>query len=310
MQIKFNKINILKIKIKMIYKKQYIDICSNNVKIKLFNTPNWLDIVTSGNWDVIPIKVNDKILGLLPYVKKKRFLLNFSVLPKITQHLSPIVLDNKLFQSNESEFYYNLSKQLNKFIFFRSSWLNSKIYDLETLRKYFSVNISKSYVVTKSKKEYSKNASRFVNKIKENDNLVIREEFNHEKFYLNYCNNLKDRGLKNYYDKVFFLNLLNLINKKNIGKTFVVENKDKKFQSGAVVVWDNLRVYMIILTTNHKFKNAGGSYLLIDYLIDYSFKNNKSFDFEGGNIKSIEDFYRNFTKQTVDLIELSKKSFF
>jgi hypothetical protein len=71
MQIKFNKIDILKIKIKMIYKKQYIDICSNNAKIKLFNTPNWLDIVTSGNWDVIPIKVNDKILGLLPYIKKK-----------------------------------------------------------------------------------------------------------------------------------------------------------------------------------------------------------------------------------------------
>lgn len=297
------------IKIKMIYKKQYIDICSNNAKIKLFNTPNWLDIVTSGNWDVIPIKVNDKILGLLPYIKKKRFLLNFSVLPKITQHLSPIVLDNKLFQSNESEFYYNLSKQLNKFIFFRSSWLNSKIYDLETLRKYFSVNISKSYVVTKSKKEYSRDTLRRLKKSKEN-NLVIKEEFDHEKFYLNYCNNLKDRGLKNYYDKVFFLNLLNSIEKKKIGKLFVVENKNKEFQSGALIVWDNLKVYNIILTTNHKFKNIGGSYLLIDFLIDYSFKNSKSFDFEGGNIKSIESFYRNFTEQTIDLIELSKKKIF
>ena len=292
----------------MIYKKQYIDICSKNREIKLFNTPSWLDIVTNGNWNVIPIKVNNKTLGLLPYIKKG-FLLNFSVLPKITQHLSPIVLDNNFFQSNEREFYYDLSKQLNKFIFFRSSWLNSNIYNIETLKKFFSVSLSKSYLVTKSKKKYSKNALRWLKKSKEN-NLVIKEEFDHEKFYLNYCNNLKDRGLKNYHNKVFFLNLLNSIEKKKIGKLFVVENKNKEFQSGAMIVWDNLKVYMIILTTNHKFKNIGGSYLLIDFLIDYSFKNNKSFDFEGGNIKSIGKFYSNFTKEKEEIIEISKGSNF
>ena len=110
--------------------------------------------------------------------------------------------------------------------------------------------------------------------------------------------------------KKFFLNLINSVKKKNIGKIFVVENNKKQFQSGAVIVWDNLKVYMIILTTNHQFKRTGASYLLIDYLISYSFKKNKSFDFEGGNIKSIGDFYRNFTKQSIDLIEISKKKLY
>ena len=290
----------------MIYKKQYIDICSKNREIKIFNTPGWLDIVSNGKWDVIPITVNNKTLGLLPYIKKG-FLINFSVLPKITQHLSPIILDNKFFKLNEKEFYYDLSKKLNKFFFFQSSWVNDNIYNFEILKQYFSVNFSKSYHVTKMKKKYSKNALRWLKKSKLN-NLIIKEEYDHETFYLNYCKNLKDRGLNNHFKKKFFLNLINSVKKKNIGKIFVVENNKKQFQSGAVIVWDNLKVYMIILTTNHQFKRTGASYLLIDYLISYSFKKNKSFDFEGGNIESIGNFYSNFTKDKEKIIELSKKN--
>ena len=289
----------------MIYKKQYIDICLKNREIKLFNTPSWLDIVSNGEWDVIPIEVKNKTLGLMPYVKRG-FLVNFSILPKITQHISPIILDNKFFKLNEKEFYFNLSKKLNKLFFFRLSWINNDIYNIETLKKFFSVNLSKSYQISKSKKKYSKNALRWLKKSKLN-NLIIKEEFDHKKFYSNYCNNLKDRGLNNYYKKKFFLNFLNSIKKMKIGKIFVVENKKKQFQSGAVIVWDHLKVYMIILTTNHEFKQAGGSYLLIDFLINYSLKNNKSFDFEGGNIKSIGNFYSNFTKEEEKIIELSKK---
>jgi hypothetical protein len=290
----------------MIYKKQYIDFCSKNRGIKLFNNPNWLDIVSNEEWYVIPIEVNNKTLGLLPFVKRG-FLLNFSILPKITQFLSPIILDYKFFKLNEKEFYFDLSKKLNKLIFFRLSWLNDDIYNIEILKKFFSVHLSKSYQISKSKKKYSENALRWLKKSRVN-NLIIKEEFDHEKFYFNYCKNLKNRGLNNYYKKKFFLDFLNSIKKINIGKVFIVENKKKQFQSGAVIVWDNFKVYMIILTTNHEFKQTGGSYLLIDFLVNYSLDNNKSFDFEGGNIKSIGNFYSNFTKEKGEIIELSKKN--
>ena len=81
------------------------------------------------------------------------------------------------------------------------------------------------------KKKYSKNALRWLKKSKLN-NLIIKEEYDHETFYINYCKNLKDRLLNNYFKKKFFLNLINSFKKKNIGKIFVVENNKKQFQSG------------------------------------------------------------------------------
>ena len=85
----------------------------------------------------------------------------------------------------------------------------------------------------------------------------------------------------------------------------MVKDKHENIHSGAFVVWDAKRAYLLCFTSNIDYSNLGGSSLLIQEVLAYLSDKTQNFDFEGGDGARIGKFYSNFTKETVCLRNIS-----
>ena len=120
-------------------------------------------------------------------------------------------------------------------------------------------------------------------------------------FYSIHTSHLLKKGRSIFYKKELLINIYKECVRNKSGKFFLVKDEHGNIHSGAFVVWDTKRAYLLCFTNNIDYSNLGGSSLLIQEVLAYLSDKTQNFDFEGGDGASIGKFYSNFTKETVYL---------
>tara|TARA_B110000503_G_C7170223_1_gene423891 strand:- start:6400 stop:7350 length:951 start_codon:yes stop_codon:yes gene_type:complete len=283
---------------------------TKNIQLPIFNQPWWLDVACEDQqWDVFYLNCKNYKIFLPFYYKQKIF--NISTLPPFTPKINPIIIGKNNLELNENEFKQILNFISKKFSYYNQSWeginLNFKKenikyrFYLKNIKSYvvYNININKNYV-----KKFSADTKRLIRKARDN-NLGLDFNCDPDLFYSTHVSHLLKRGRSIFYKKDVLIKIYKECLRNKSGKFFLMKDKHENIHSGAFVVWDAKRAYLLCFTSNIDYSNAGGSSLLIHEILAYLSDKTQNFDFEGGDGSSIGKFYSNFTKETVYLRNIS-----
>ena len=285
-------------------KNRYIEIANNDDNLLIFNKPWWLDL-QDVNWKVIEIPYDNQKSILIPIFERRKFFFKYSVLPNLVHKICPIYIENK--GAIENKFFDNLFLKTKEFLYFSITLFENLNLKNIYKKNNFEIVTSKSYFVNKKNKDYknkfNSDVKRLINKSKSN-RLLFKSINDVEYFIKKYNQNLTNSKKKNYFSNKQIKKVYEKLKQHKCGKIFGVFDEKNNLHSCALIAWDMNDVYLIFFSSNNALKKYGGSCFLIERLINFSQKINRNFDFEGGTIKSIGNFYMKFTTSFKELHQM------
>ena len=263
------------------------DNCINSSHNELIYANSWYLNLVSPKWDAL---ILDDYQAVMPITWKRKYGIKYVFPPFFTQQLgvfSKIQLSSMQIQS----FLHSLSSEF-KFV---DTFLNSKNF---TESRMFSLIRKPNYLLclnssySELKTKYNTNCKRNINKAIKNQ-LVIRNSNAKEiiDLYRNNYNHIATNCKKSDYLKFEFL--VDLL--KNTGNAEILGvYSGLELCSGGIFLKDNKRIYYMLGANNTVGKKNGAFHFLINSMIEKYSNSNLILDFEGSEIKSIQNFYLQF----------------
>lgn len=299
-------------------KDKYIEITTKQSWLPIFIQPWWLDAVCQSDyWDVAIYKKGDNILGCWPYFKTEKIGFEMAVMPKLTKFLGiylfyPDNFDISKKLSYEKEVVDQLSDQVSNFKHLNQNFHYSFNNWLPLYWKKYSQTTQYSYVIKDCSNldlVYDKFKPSLKKHIKKAGNqLHIFEDDNIEELHTLVSNMYNTRGKKTPYTLDLLKRIDTACDNHNCRKIFYAKNNEGVIIGGIYFIWDQQSVYYLIGGFNSKFKTSNASSALMWEGIKLASSLNKSFDFEGSMIESIERFFRTFGAEQIPYFKIKKHS--
>ena len=263
------------------------DNCINSAHNELIYANSWYLNIVSPKWDAL---ILDDYLAVMPITWKRKYGIKYAFPPLFTQQLG-IFSKNQLSSLQVESFLHCLSNEFRFIDIFLNSknFTESSIFSLIPKPNYL-LSLNNSYEELKNK--YSTNCKRNINKAIKNQ-LVIRSSDAKViiDLYRNNYNHIATNCTHNDYLK--FEALVDLIQKKGNAEILGVYSNDE-LCSGAIFFKENKRIYYMLGANNGIGKKNGAFHFLINSIVLKYSGSDLMLDFEGSEIKSIEDFYLQF----------------
>lgn len=245
----------------------------NSVQSRIYGYSWYLDIVAE-NWDVLIL--ND-FEAVMPLPWKRKYFLKYITQPLFCQQLG-VFSKNETDDNSLSNFIKAIPKSFLKVNLngnFNLSFGNS------TERKNYILSLNNDY--DSLFKGYSKTRKQRVKKAQK-ANLLITDVLITE---------LIDLYEENYSYSGFSSAKLESIAVLNEAKLIGIKKEDELI-GGAVFLVIKNRIIYLFSAFNENGKKYQAASFLIDHMIQTNQKTNTILDFEGGNLKNIEAFFKSF----------------
>ncbi len=301
-------------------KKLYEQFCLEN-KIPIFLKPWWMDASAGpNNWDVIVIKDNKSILGVMPYFKESKFGFNFIKMPPLTQFNGPYLNFNEVKKSEKYSFEIKVLKEILRKIpkstkfsqcwhYSSKNWLPFYWQGYQQTTKYsYYLNYENSIEMIWD--NLKSNIKSDIKKAKNRFNLTIHKEPNIYDFIeLNKLVFLR-QGKKLPYKEELIENIYSACLKNNSGKLFLAKDPEGRIHAGALIIWDEESAYYLLGGSDPELRNSGATSFCLWEAIKFFKDKTKKFDFEGSMIQPVEKFVRAFGAKQVEFYKVEKQSKF
>lgn len=232
----------------------------------------------SGNWEVL---VYDDYKAVLPVPLKKKFGINFVIMPLFCQQLG--IFSEKDDAEINDRFLQCLKKYYKVFLY-SFNYHNSFSESLCT-KKNYTIPIS-DYILLRRKKYFKGRKST----AKCAQHLIYKEiELNAE--HITFIEK-HFKGLKKENDIKKFRGYMNFLHQNNSLKLCAAYLKEKLINV-AVLVNENTQLSLLALINDETYKTENGPSFLIDKILD-NYIQEKEFNFMGSNIRGIEIFFKSF----------------
>ncbi|MBK7096230.1 MAG: hypothetical protein IPH57_14750 [Saprospiraceae bacterium] len=299
-------------------KEKYISFCSRRMDIPLFHQPWWLDIVTSGNWDIaISNDKNGNITAIMPFSRLKKYMNLLSLQPLLTPYLGIIyfyptdISKRTSIYSFENEHAYNIITDLpGHFLFqhhnFRIDFTNwypfyNKNYVQTTRYTYLLKNI----------KNHDSLWAGFTNTLKrqiratENE-CTISESENILDVFILMKNSLLKKSVKWALTDDTLTRIDQVLSANHQRKILVAMDRNGKIISGIYICWDAGTAYLLGLGMKKEAGETNSVKQLIWESIKTASEHVDVFDFEGSMIPGVERLYRSFGGERTPYYEIKK----
>lgn len=256
---------------------KYTKCLENSVQQNWYAKKEVLDEL-SGNWEIL---VYEDYKAVLPVPLKKKFGINFVIMPLFCQQLGvfsekdDVEINNKFLQflkKNYKVFLYSFNHH-NSF----SEHLHKK--------KNYTIPVS-DYVILRRKKYFKGRKST----AKCAQHLIYKEiELNaeHISFVEKHFKGLrKETDIKKFKDYLKFLH-------QNNSLKLCAAYLEEKLINVAVLVDENSKLSLLGLINDETYKTENGPSFLIDKILNH-YIHEKEFNFMGSNIRGIEVFFKSF----------------
>ena len=292
----------------------YKELCEEEKTIPLWQQFWWFEAICPGQWEVLLVEENGKIMAALPYHFRTKLGMKFILQPQLTQATGPWLRATEKTESNgaktdadrltyEKNYLGKLIVQLERlglsyyeqgFHFNFTNWLPFYWagYKQSIRYPYLIENIG----------NYEKGLSRFSSAKQRQLRKAEKAEFSFEfdlkpdEFYALHKQFLASRkeGAMIDYSYLLFLRLWKVATTRKQGQIFALRDKQGNLHCAHFIVWDSISAYDLLYFINPSYASSGASTLVIANILKWLNGKTRSFDFEGSMIESVENSYRQF----------------
>ncbi|MGI6436214.1 MAG: GNAT family N-acetyltransferase [Syntrophomonadaceae bacterium] len=305
----------------MTNKEKYRQFCKD-CTIPIFSQDWWMDAVCGeGNWDVLIVEENGKIVASLPYYMRKKYGLNFIQQPDLTF-------------TNGIWIKYPPGQNTAKRLSYEKKVMNGIIHQIEALKfDHFSQCFS-PYITNWLPFYWAgyQQTTRYTQRIEDisdpdrlwkgflNENNVRNNIRKAEKKLAIRCDlgldkliEIKDmafarQGLKSSYTYDFVSKVDAACVAHDARKMFFAEDAQGRIHAALYLVWDPDSAYYILGGQDPALRNSGANSLIIWEAIKFASTVTRVFDFEGSPVERIERFFRAFSPVQTPYYEITKMS--
>jgi hypothetical protein len=264
--------------------------------VPIFHQPWWLEIVCQFGalQKYVIIGENESVVGILPIFTKYKCGFHWHTCPPFCLYLGSFFLkgyelNNEIVASINRHFkgIYHLFLSISDFNARKMIAQNG--FEISEMC-YFRIDKSKTLedifngFDKKDRAEIKKATQKY----------TIVEEFSIDNYLEHYSNHLKDKKIYDEKNVYLFKRLCSSLLDLKQGKLIVSYDPNGAFASGVFVAWDMNRMWPISSTRASGIKNNISTRFLFWYAIQKAISDGRHFDFEGGDIKSIGDFFASF----------------
>ena len=228
-------------------KEKYREFCKKEKMLPIFLMDWWLDSVCGiDNWDVLIYEKKNNILGVFPYVIKRKYCFRAIGMPKLTQVLGPYLLypvnqkyDKKL--SFEKEVFNFFIKNLPKHGIFKQNFNYNVNNWLPFYWEKFLQTTKYTYLIegiSNLDKIYENINSKYRNKIRKAEKkLIVSSDMDIESFYILHEKVYKRQNLEVPYSKEFLIKHDKILSRNNARKIFKAVDSDGQIHSSIYLTW-------------------------------------------------------------------------
>lgn len=285
--------------------KKYEAFCKSHLDIPFSMTADWLNmVVKTENWNVALTEKGGWIVGALPYVHKKKWGFSKCVVPPLTTYLGPYIIypeDQKIPSriGYEKEIMNDLISQISSFdsidlkfppnVTNWQPWYWNAFKETTGYTYLLDIQTSEDELLSGFSENTRRNIRKVekVSKVFDTDDIMklvgIKEKA------------LSKKGQKLTIDKSYFEGINQYIKSTERARILSIYNKDQNLLAILLLVWDRDTAYYLYGASNPGFDSSGAMALLLWEAIKISKENGqKTFNFEGSMIESVERFFRGF----------------
>ena len=278
--------------------------------IPLFFQPWYLDIVRqNGTWDAaISLNKAGKIQGVLPYFLSSKYGISHITMPVLTPYLGPwLIYQHKILKKtslyrHQKKVLQELSDQLPSPLLTKMHFHPKVTNVLPFLWRGYDGVVRYTYILSKKNEDelWVNLDAKQRNIIKQNsEKFTIIVSSDIEQFYALNKMSFDRAGKKIPYSMSFLSKLDKALVEHSIGSCqhrtiFLAKDEKNQIHAGAYIVYDVHSSYCLALGNNPKYKNSGALPLLVWHSILNSLERTEVYNFEGGMIPNIEQFFRSF----------------
>ncbi|MBL7827131.1 MAG: GNAT family N-acetyltransferase [Saprospiraceae bacterium] len=271
--------------------------------LPLFMQDWYLDAVcTGGDWDAAILERNERIVAVMPYFLKKKWLGTYVAMPQLCKFMGPYLLpefrnlddENKIYEalltqlpSDLRAFEQDLNYQVTNWLpfywsGFRQTTRYSYVLDLTRGEEPLFDNIQKNY---KQKIRSAQGRLQVQHGVQPSELLrLINLSFARQ-------------GLRAPLDALFFQRYLSALQAHDACRLFfAIDPTNGAIHSASLLAWDNQSAYYVMSGDDPVLRNSGSALLLKWEAIRYAANELRLpvFDFEGSMIRAIEIGRRDF----------------
>lgn len=267
--------------------------------------PWYLDAVTyyKGDWDVALSISDNKIRGILPYFTSTKYGISHITMPLLTPYLGPWLFYPEEDQKNTTLYSYE-KKVLNELIVQLPNPALTKIHThpnlknvLSILWKGYSAETRYTYMLNQASEQklWANLDSKQRNIIQNKKGLFHIEETDNADFF--YSLNKKSftrTGNSIPYNMAYFIKLDEALKAHDSRKIYIAKDANDQVHASIYTIQDPTSTYCLAIGNDPDYKNSGALPILMWHTILESLSTSGVFNFEGGMIPNIEQFFRSF----------------
>jgi len=300
----------------MTNKQKYRELCKKELNIPIFSKDWWLDsICGEDNWDVVVIEKGGQISATMPYYKTKKMIFNLTTMPPLTQTMGIYIKypkGQKYYKklSWEKEMMSQVIKQLPDVDYFSQNFHHSITNWLPFYWEGFTQTTRYTYVIENiTIEELEKNLETDIRRRRrkaEKIGVEVFESDDIEKFYELNTMTFERQNMKAPYSFELVDKLYKKAKEHNSCKMYFAKDSTGDIIAANFLVYDDNTVYYLMGGINPSKRDLGGMDMIQHESIKFALENNKSFDFEGSMIESIEKYFRSFGSFQKPYFNISK----
>jgi hypothetical protein len=261
----------------------------------IFHEPWWLKIASGDSYQETVVASGSAIVGRLPYVQLSKLggqkalimppmthVLGPALTPEVaahdlTQSLRRYTIVNKLIAQlpRSSHVWFRLHRGCTSTLAFEAAGFVSGLD--------FTVEIhpEEPAIIWQRMRDKTRNVIR-----RAQERVEVVETTNHAAFMDFYDDNLRDRGLKNNFDRFTCQNVMQASSERRVGKSLVAKGVDGSWKAAIFTIWDKHVEYYLMSTRSMDCGNGEIS-LLIWTAIQDAMADGRIFDVDGINNKNM-----------------------
>jgi len=285
-------------------KQKYREFCKKEKNIPIFSKDWWLDAVCGyDNWEVIVIEKGGNIFAAMPYTNRKKYGQLIISQPILTQTLDIYFnypKNQKYYKklSFEKEMIEKILQTLPKFGMFYKSFNFKHTNLLPFYWAGFEIKVNYTYVIENLKiEDLEKNFETDIRRRRRKAyeaGIKVYESEDIEKFYQLNKMTFSRQNRDIPYSFKFIENLYKVCKNNDAVKMFFAKDTEGNIIAGNFLIYDESTVYYLMGGIDPSYKDMGGMDIVQYESIKFALEHNKTFDFEGSMIESIEKYFRSF----------------
>ncbi len=273
------------------------DKCINNAYNELIYSNSWYLDYVSPNWEAL---VFGEYEAVMPLTWKKKYGIKYLYPPFFTQQLG--VFSKNQLTAKQIQLFLEAIPAKFKFmdLFLNSkNMLDDSLYSFNRKPNYF---LSLNATFDELSNKYNSNCKRNISKATKNG-LKIKQASASEiiDFYrINYAHIESNSKSEDYLK---FEALVNILKEKGNAETIGVF-QEEIMCGGGIFIKDSNRIYYLLGASNSIGKKYGAVHFFMNWIIKKYAGSNLILDFEGSEIESIADFFKQFGSEKEEYIYL------